>query len=302
MTITTTPQSVDVLEVPHDSVNERELEVSIRFEAKESLSIAVDALLSMQREDGHWRAELEGDSITNSEYLLMKWILHQEDDPRLPRITNYLRMLQREDGGWGQYPGSPVDVSATVKAFVCLLLAGDSADDEHMVRAKRAVIENGGAEACNSFTNFYFACLGLIDWDACPAIPPEIVFVPRWCDFNMDYLSAWSRTMILPLAVCSALRPVRYLPDGISIDDLFVDLRFKYQLSKAFDRDPFTWNNFFLLADRVMKVVQKAHAIPTRRDALKKAEEWIVARADGRHTQGLGAIRSEEHTSELQSH
>ena len=39
---------------------------------------ALAALKTLQRADGHWCAELEGDSILQSEYLLMKWILVQE--------------------------------------------------------------------------------------------------------------------------------------------------------------------------------------------------------------------------------
>lgn len=258
--------------------------------AAHALDVAVEALLSIQNDDGHWRGELEGDSITNSEYILMKWILFQEDDVRLPKILNYLRRLQRADGAWGQYPGSPVDVSATVKAYVCLLLAGDSPNAAHMKRAREAVRSNGGAEACNSFTNFYFACLGLIDWDACPAIPAEIVFIPRGLDFNMDHLSAWSRTMILPLAICSALRPVRRLHKEISIDDLFLDRRYRNTLSARFERNPVSWKNFFLLADRAMKVVQSAGVNPVRERAIEAAERWLLERADGAHTAGLGAI------------
>lgn len=83
------------------------------------------ALRSLQKSDGHWCAELQGDSILQSEYLLMKWILSQEDatmvDGRpadtLLKIVRQLRDQQRDDGGWGQYPGSDVDVSATVKGY-----------------------------------------------------------------------------------------------------------------------------------------------------------------------------------------
>ncbi|MHC4274901.1 MAG: hypothetical protein ACYSUR_14700, partial [Planctomycetota bacterium] len=129
---------------------------------------AVTALLSLQHGDGHWCAELQGDSILESEYLLMKFILGQEDEPMadgrpgrevLGRIADYLRSLQRDDGGWGQFPGSGVDLSATVKAYTALKLMGDAPEDEHMARARRAVLNGGGAEYCNSFTNFYLACL-----------------------------------------------------------------------------------------------------------------------------------------------
>jgi squalene-hopene/tetraprenyl-beta-curcumene cyclase len=105
---------------------------------------ALAALKSLQREDGHWCAELEGDSILQSEYLLMKWILGQETAPMadgrdgpetLARIVRCLRAQQRPDGGWGQYPGSGIDLSATVKGYFCLKLHGDSPDAPHMRRA-----------------------------------------------------------------------------------------------------------------------------------------------------------------------
>ena len=89
--------------------------------AERSMVAAIDALRGKQNRDGHWCAELEGDSILQSEYLLMKWILGQEDQPledgrgpeTLGRIVDQLRRQQREDGGWGQFPGSGIDLSAT---------------------------------------------------------------------------------------------------------------------------------------------------------------------------------------------
>ncbi|HAW94855.1 MAG TPA: hypothetical protein DCX60_01145, partial [Phycisphaerales bacterium] len=68
---------------------------------------SVDALLSLQKEDGHWCGELEGDSILQSEYILMKWILEQEHAPLrdgrdgweiLQRVARRLRAQQRPDG------------------------------------------------------------------------------------------------------------------------------------------------------------------------------------------------------------
>src|SRR5438876_3304996 len=56
---------------------------------------ARDCLMSLQDRAGFWRGELQGDSILESEYLLMKFILGQDDDPELPLIANYLRKLQQ---------------------------------------------------------------------------------------------------------------------------------------------------------------------------------------------------------------
>src|SRR5258707_624877 len=78
-------------------------------------------------------------------------------------------------------------------------------------RARELIHKMGGAEQCNTFTKYYFAALGQISYESCPAIPPEIVFLPKWFYFNLYHVSAWTRTMILPLGIVTSLRPVRKL-------------------------------------------------------------------------------------------
>lgn len=266
--------------------------------ARAALERAVDALFSKQRDDGHFCAELEGDSILNTEYLLMKVILGQHeapeatpDDLRLfDKLLVYLRRLQREDGTWGQYPGAPADVSACAKAYLTLKIFGDDPQAPHMRRALTAIHELGGAERINTFSMFYLACLGEVSWDACPAIPPEIVLLPRWFPFHLDKVSAWTRTMILPLAICTAKRPVRPLPERLRAPEMFLDASARTRLNQPFTSEPATWTNFFLVADRALKLAQRHALFPTRRHALERAEKWILERLDPRTTDGLGAI------------
>lgn len=295
----------------------------LRERAAAVLNDALSALQGKLRDDRadgcpagskHWCAELEGDSILSSEYLLMKLILGQESDTEEPegrtsaggvrspggyrvgratleRIANHLRLVQREDGSWGQYPGSPADLSACVKAYLALKCFGDKAEMSHMAKARERIIEMGGAEKCNTFSTFYLACLGQVSWNACPAIPPEIVLLGRWSPFHMDKVAAWTRTMILPLAICSALRPVRELPREWHIDELFVDKKARRRLNQKWNSDePACWKNFFLFCDRALKVIQKLHLSPLRKKALKQCEAWILDRVRPETTEGLGAI------------
>ncbi|MCE9620460.1 MAG: squalene--hopene cyclase [Planctomycetes bacterium] len=261
---------------------------------------ALAALRSLQKPDGHWCAELEGDSILQSEYLLMKWILGQEAAPMvdgrsaqtLQKIVRQLRSQQREDGGWGQYPGSDVDLSATVKGYFCLKLFGDSPEAPHMRKARDVVRAMGGAEHCNSFSNFYLACLGQISWSAVPAIPPEIVWLPKWFYFHMSKMSAWSRTMLLPLAIVATLRPTRALAPEQGIDELFVDGRARHRLKMRSDV-PWGWRTFFLGADRAMKVAHRIFGTSLRRRAIAAAFRWSATRCGQDQpapTRGLGAI------------
>ena len=223
---------------------------------RDAVKAAQGALASLQKRDGHWCAELEGDSILQSEYLLMKWILGQEQQPladgrpgtTLRKIVEQLRSQQRPDGGWGQYPGSGIDLSATVKAYFCLKLHGDSPDAPHMQKARAVIRGMGGAEGCNSFTNFYLAALGQISWNAVPAIPPEVVWLPKWFYFHMDRMSAWSRTMILPLAIVATLQPTRRLGPEQGIDELFVSQHDRHRL-KMRRSTPAFWRAFFKVVD-----------------------------------------------------
>lgn len=275
---------------------------NLRSRVADAVERAAESLLAKRHPDGHWCAELEGDSILITEYLLMKAILGQLDPPeatpedrrRFDKMLVYLRRLQCPDGTWGQYPGAPPDLSATVKAYLTLKIVGGRGGDRdapHMRRAREAVLALGGAEHINTFSNFYLACLGQVSWDACPTIPPEIALLPRWFPFHMTKVAAWTRTMILPLAICSVLRPVRRIPSHRGCAELFKDHSLRNTLTPATpDPDPLGWTNIFLGVDKALKIAQRRGLTPWRATGLARAEQWILDRINPETTDGLGAI------------
>ncbi|HSZ59455.1 MAG TPA: squalene--hopene cyclase [Tepidisphaeraceae bacterium] len=253
-----------------------------------TLDKARAALLRLQKPDGHWCGELQGDSILESEYLLLKWILGQENEPELRKIANYLRRIQMPNGGWSLFPGGPADISGTVKGYFALKLMGDDPEAPHMRRCRDLVRSMGGAEKCNSFTKFYFACLGQISFDACPAIPPEIVLLPKWFYFNLYHVSAWTRTMILPLGIVTTFKPVRRIPDHLRIDELYLDHAAANRLSEPLSGFPRNWREFFLRVDQLLKAYNEKPIQSLRQSAMRKAEKWLLEHLDG--SEGLGAI------------
>ena len=253
-----------------------------------ALDRAVGCLLAKRAPEGFWCAELQGDSILESEYILLKFILGQEDDPDLRPIANYLRSIQQPDGGWNMYPGGANDLSGTVKGYFALKLMGDDPNAPHMVAARNQVALMGGAENCNSFTKFYFACLGQISFDACPSIPPEIVLLPKFLYFNLYAVSAWSRTMILPLAIVSTLRPVRQLPERLGMRELYKDVASANSSAGRLKFLPKSWREMFLLIDMTLKRFEKTSVAPLRPKAIREAEKWILEHMEG--SEGLGAI------------
>ncbi|NQT17893.1 MAG: squalene--hopene cyclase, partial [Planctomycetes bacterium] len=154
-------------------------------------------LLSRQRRDDHWVAELEGDSILESETVLLLAFLGREDSSLAKRAAQRLVQSQLPQGGWAMYPGGEVEISGSVKAYFALKLTGHDPSAEYMQRARSAILAHGGADAVNSFTRFYLAILGQIPFEQCPEVPPEAVLLPKWLPVSLYAVSAWSRTIIV---------------------------------------------------------------------------------------------------------
>src|SRR5262245_26968657 len=125
--------------------------------------------------------------------------------------ANWIRSKQREDGTWANFWNGPGDLSTTVEAYAALRLAGDPGDAAHMRRARRWILDQGGLEHTRTFTRMWMALFGIWPWDELPALPPEMVFFPRWFPMNPYDFGCWARQTIVPLTIVSAVRPVRRL-------------------------------------------------------------------------------------------
>jgi squalene-hopene/tetraprenyl-beta-curcumene cyclase len=237
-------------------------------------------LLSIQRDDGHWCGELEGDTILGSEYILAMHFLGRTGEARVRKAAAYVRQKQVPEGGWAIYPGGPAEVSASVKAYLVLKLVGDRPDEPHMVRARRQILELGGIEACNSFTKLYLAIFGQYSWDRCPAIPPEIILLPRWFYINIYEISSWSRAIFVPLSVIWSSKPSCPMPEHARIAELRTDR--PAPATRNF------WSTVFHGIDRGLKLLEKLPVKPSRELALQRAENWILTRLED--SDGLGAI------------
>src|SRR4051812_24659378 len=89
---------------------------------------AREAIKRRQAADGHWVYELEADSTIPSEYIMLEHYLDEIDVELQQKIARYLRKRQRADGGWPLFHDGEMDLSATVKAYIALKLAGDDPD------------------------------------------------------------------------------------------------------------------------------------------------------------------------------
>ena len=189
---------------------------------KSSIQAAQKFLFARQHEDGWWCGELEADTTLESDYIFLHTVLGTRDERRFQQCAEEILRHQNEDGGWPIYQGGPSNVTAAVKAYFALKMCGYLPDDPRMKRACKRILEMGGVPACNTFSKIYLCALGQYDYDAVPAIPPEIVLFPSWFWFNIYEISSWSRAILIPLSICYAKKPLKKIPDEWNIDELFV--------------------------------------------------------------------------------
>src|SRR5262245_15798439 len=248
---------------------------------------AARALISQQRSDGHWVFELEADATIPSEYILLRQYLGEPDDPELERkIGVYLRRIQGEHGGWPLFHGGAFDISASVKAYFCLKMIGDSPDAPHMVRAREAILATGGLRRANVFTRILLAQFGELSWNDVPTIPVELILLPRWFPIHLSRMSYWARTVMVPLLVLAALRVRARNPRGVRIPELFVPT--DRLPPKPPSHQHRGWALFFEGLDRVLKVVEPLWPKALRRRAVDRCKTFVAERLNGED--GLGAI------------
>ncbi|MBA3896922.1 MAG: squalene--hopene cyclase [Sphingomonadaceae bacterium] len=261
--------------------------IDILGDAEACASRAAEALAALQRDDGHWVFELEADATIPAEYVLLKHYLGEPRNAVLEaKIGRYLRRIQANHGGWPLFHGGAFDVSASAKAYFALKMIGNDIGAPHMERARAAILAAGGAEAVNVFTRIQLALFAAGPWRTVPTLPVELILLPRWFPIHLSKMSYWARTVIVPLLVLAALRPVARNPSGVRVDELFTGK--PAPLSSKAANAKRLWQAFFGGLDRVLKAVEPLWPKRRRRHAIEACVAFVTERLNGED--GLGAI------------
>ncbi|MFT8737072.1 MAG: squalene--hopene cyclase [Zymomonas mobilis] len=246
---------------------------------------AADALLKNQQKDGHWVFELEADATIPAEYILLRHYLGEAEDLEMEaKIARYLRRIQGDHGGWPLFYGGEFDLSATIKAYFALKMIGDSPDEPHMLRARTEILSRGGAIRANVFTRIQLALFGALSWEHVPQMPVELMLMPDWFPVHINKMAYWARTVLVPLLVLQALKPVARNPRGILVDELFIP-GLKTALQET--GDPM-WRRFFYTLDKVLHKVERYWPKNMRAKAIHSCVHFVTERLNGED--GLGAI------------
>ncbi len=231
--------------------------------------------LSEQHEDGYWWYELESNVTITAEYLMLFHFIGLQDGDRDRKIATYIINKQRADGSWSIHWGGKGDLSTTVEAYFALKLAGMSADDLPLRRARAFILENGGAENVRVFTRIFLALFGQCDWKAIPSLPVETNLLPSWFPINIYNFSSWARSTFVPLSIILDIKPEKPIPSRLGIRELYKD---------PHNIPPVTSQKFglisikylFVLLDSLLKTLEKLEIRPFRERALDRTEKWLI--------------------------
>ncbi len=278
-----------VIALPSTLPQQAEFDSAIDTEISQAIPRAQENLLRQQRADGHWCGELLVDSTLCSDFVLFMHWLGDVDVNLQRRCARHILRRQLPDGGWNIYYGGPSEINASVKAYFALKLAGYSVDSPFMREARANILRLGGIPRMNTFSKLYLALLGQFPWKYLPTIPVEMILLPRWAPFHIYKMSSWSRAMLMPLAIINHFKPTRALPGEKHLHELY-PLGTEYQdLRLPRDERFFTWRNFFLRVDMVLKFLHPLQLHPMRQRALEEAQRWMLERI-GEGSDGLATV------------
>jgi squalene-hopene/tetraprenyl-beta-curcumene cyclase len=255
----------------------------------EAIQKAANQLLSQQDRTGFWSALLTADTTLESDYILLQlWMYPPQagvwNPPTRDLVAKAVKSIldrQLPDGGFNVYAKGPADVSATIKAYFALKLAGVGYNDPRLTRARERILALGGFQAANSYVKINLSLFGLYPREHVPSVPPEIVLLGNF----LYQMSSWTRAIVVSLALVHAHNPCRPVPAGFNLQELFlpgVPLGFRRS------EKTISWRNTFLLLDRVLKFWEKHGSARIRRKAIQAAQSWMIERFQ--MSDGLGAI------------
>ena len=95
--------------------------------------------------------------------------------------------------------------------------------------------------------------------------------------------------MLIPLAIINHFKPTRVLPGEKQLHELYPLGTEQSDLRLSRSERFWTWRNFFLRVDDVLKFLRPLGFRPMRRRALEEAERWMLERI-GEGSDGLAAV------------
>ncbi|KAL3834284.1 hypothetical protein ACJIZ3_009020 [Penstemon smallii] len=137
-----------------------------------------------QNEDGGWGFYIEGHSTMIGSALSYDcWCFTQSDPNDSTRRVNRIELIRPNCGIWWIYVHKgPDDGKGAVE------------------RARKWILDHGGATGIPSWGKTYLSVLGVYEWDGCNPLPPEFWLFPSIFPFHPAKMWCYCRTTHMPMS------------------------------------------------------------------------------------------------------
>ena len=193
---------------------------------------AVNYYVAVQDDDGHWPADYAGPMFLLPGAVITGYVTgHVFSPEQIHEMTRYLFNHQLDDGGWGIHIESTSTMFGTVLNYISLRLMGVEASEGRLSKARRLILDQGGAMFTPSWAKFWLCVLGVMPWNGVNSLFPELWLAPHWVPVHPSKYWCHCRMVYLPMSYVYAekivgritplvlqLREELYRDDYLTID------------------------------------------------------------------------------------
>ncbi|KAL7211347.1 hypothetical protein ACSBR2_014261 [Camellia fascicularis] len=163
--------------------------------ATSALRKAIRLNCAIQARDGHW-ADIIILHISGAINTILTWEHKKE-------LVRNIYLHQNDDGGWGFYIEGHSTMIGSTLSYVALRLLGEGPDggqDGAMTKARKWILDNGGATGIPSWGKTYLSVLGVYEWAGCNPLPPEFWLFPSFLPYHPAKMWCYCRTTYIPMS------------------------------------------------------------------------------------------------------
>ncbi|XP_004513122.1 probable oxidosqualene cyclase [Cicer arietinum] len=171
-----------------------------------TLKRALRNVSMMQADDGFWPGDYGGPLFLMPSLVIGLWVTGALNAVLSPdhqtEMRRYLFNHQNKDGGWGLHIAGPSTMFGTALSYVTLRLLGEEMDGGNgsMQKARRWILDRGGATSIPSWGKLWLSVLGVYEWSGMKSIPPEIWLLPYFVPFHPGKMWCHTRLVYLPMS------------------------------------------------------------------------------------------------------
>ena len=168
---------------------------------------------ALQSPHGHWPAENAGPNFYFPPLVMAAYIpgylnvIFSAEHKK--EILRYTYNHQNEDGGWGLHIAGPSMMFTTCLNYCMMRILGDGPDggrDNACARARKWILDRGGAYYSASWGKTWMAILGVYDWEGSNPMPPEFWTGSTLLPFHPSKMFCYCRLTYLPMSYFYATR------------------------------------------------------------------------------------------------